>query len=226
MATDPKIFRQRFASIIWANHAENYSVAVVGAGGIGSWLTLFLSRIGYKLYVFDFDDVDDSNIGGQFYPHQFVGRKKIVALRNVIDLFTGNRMWAYDKKATISDIVDTSYNILVSCVDKMSQRKMLFDGFKRNNTIRLFIDGRMNAEQFTVYFVTRDRMDDYEKTLYDDDEVPDEACTNKATTHFGAGIAYTITKGVNNFVACEHDEPRDIPFMVADEGYLFTQKRE
>ena len=47
--------RKRFKLLPYVKEAKKKKVLIVGAGGIGSWTALFLSRVGYKLMVIDFD---------------------------------------------------------------------------------------------------------------------------------------------------------------------------
>ena len=43
----------------------NRRIMIIGAGGIGSFLTQFLQRLGYRITVFDDDGVERKNIGYQ-----------------------------------------------------------------------------------------------------------------------------------------------------------------
>jgi tRNA A37 threonylcarbamoyladenosine dehydratase len=49
------------------------SILIGGAGGIGSWTTLFLTRAGYPVCVVDFDTLEDVNLGGQFFLKEDIG---------------------------------------------------------------------------------------------------------------------------------------------------------
>jgi hypothetical protein len=215
----------RFSSISWAKLAASNRVCIVGLGGIGSWLSLFLSRIGYQTILIDFDTIEEHNLGGQLYADSYVGGKKIDAINAMLTDFAG-----YSNRQFYGDVFESFMaeycTILVSAVDKMSVRRQLFEHFKANlATIKLFVDGRMNAEQYTIYFVTADCLEEYEKTLFEDDEIEDTLCTNKATSHFGASIASDITKGINNYVSIyQANEPRRLPFSITDEGYLFIRQ--
>ena len=54
-------FHNRFTDLEWYGNTK--TLLIGGAGGIGSWLSFFLGRIGHKLYIFDFDTVEPSNLG-------------------------------------------------------------------------------------------------------------------------------------------------------------------
>lgn len=55
----------RFSDAPW--YIPGLPILVGGAGAIGSWLTLYLARQDAKLYVYDFDTIDLTNMGGQLY---------------------------------------------------------------------------------------------------------------------------------------------------------------
>ncbi len=64
--------KSRFRDADWFEKADTLKTPIVigGAGGIGSWLVLFLSRILNNctdLYLFDFDSVEEVNIGKSPY---------------------------------------------------------------------------------------------------------------------------------------------------------------
>ena len=56
----------RFKDAPWFPKEET-NVIVGGAGGIGSWLTLLLSRAGFYPVVYDFDVLEGHNLAGQLY---------------------------------------------------------------------------------------------------------------------------------------------------------------
>lgn len=214
--------KTRFSEIIWAKHAALYSIAIIGLGGIGSWLALMLGRIGYNLTLIDYDKIENHNLGGQLYNSTDIGELKVSAIKNLLYLNFVNNVNAYSIKFTDASSINST--ILISAVDDMNVRKLLFNKFVKNTRTELFIDGRMSAEQFEVYIVTKDhnRIEKYKESLFDNSEVEDEPCTSKATSHFGAEIAANITKAINNYVSIQHDIPRELPFRISVEGYLFT----
>ena len=82
----------------------------------------------------------------------------------------------------------------------------------------IFIDGRLNAEQFQVYYVTLENCIEYEKNhLFDDKEVEDTNCSYKQTTHFAAAIAAKMIQGFTAFL----DETYELPFRYEEIGPLF-----
>jgi len=227
-------YKLRFKDISWAKIAPDYNILVIGLGGIGSWLSLLLNRAGYNTILVDFDRVEAHNIGGQLFMPTQGSLYKTEAVVNTVHSFCEIVPSAITEKYT-PNFFD-SIDIIAVCVDSMEVRQQIFDDWKKvleqnkaNPSLRLpimLVDGRLNAEQFTVYAVTEETVERYSQTMYKDNEVPDDICTNKQTSHFGAGIAYTMTKLINCFVANRADDLRDLPFCIKDEGFLMTQQVE
>lgn len=127
----------RFKDLEWYNE-EGEDIVVGGAGGIGSWLILFLSRIGHNLYVFDFDSIDDTNFGGQLYPLGDVGKQKAESIKQTVVNFTGKDLVETMGKFTEESI---SSEIMFSAFDNMKARRLMFEKWKKLPNRRIFIDG-------------------------------------------------------------------------------------
>src|SRR5690606_14734983 len=54
-------------------------VTVIGAGGVGSWLTFMLTRAEFKCILFDHDKVEEHNLGGQLFGLDNIGTEKVYA---------------------------------------------------------------------------------------------------------------------------------------------------
>ena len=52
----------RFKDAPWFPQRDEL-VMIGGAGGIGSWLSFFLVRAGFKPTVYDFDVIEEHNLG-------------------------------------------------------------------------------------------------------------------------------------------------------------------
>src|SRR3990170_3456674 len=58
-------------------------IAIIGAGSIGSWTALALLKLGCSdVTVYDYDNVEEQNVGSQIYKSADVGMPKTEALRN------------------------------------------------------------------------------------------------------------------------------------------------
>lgn len=181
------------------------TINIGGAGGIGSWTALFLSRAGFYTYVQDFDTIETHNIGGQFFRSDDIGFFKVDILQKLIYDFTGSHMCSVSTEAVGN--YTPGYLFMVSAFDNMKARKMFFEAWKKSlinygigSKDGLFIDGRLSMEGYEIYCVTPDKIKEYEETLFLDEEVEDLPCTMKQTTHVAAMIGSQITALFTNHV--------------------------
>ena len=190
-------YKNRFKDAEWFNYKE--PIIVVGAGGTGSNFCYAAASAGIEIHLFDDDTVEAHNLGGQFYNQSQIGQSKVTAVMNNCYAFRGEVINVYDTKY---DENSMSTPIMVSCVDSMIARKIMFDNWKKQENRELFLDMRMDAENFQIFAVTKDKTENYIKHLFDDSEVAEPICTLKQTTHVGmicAGMAFTfLTNYISN----------------------------
>lgn len=198
---------QRFKDADFYN--PNLDVIILGLGGIGSYVSNCLCRQGYEMYLYDFDTIETINIGSQLFNTSNVGKNKAEVAKELANQFGNHNVMSMGKFEEDSPIG----NIMFSCFDNMKYRKIAFERWleyqtsktkeyreANPNEVNCFIDGRMSAEQWQVYFVksTADAKR-YVLTLFDDSEVPDAPCSYKATAQTGFGIgAYMSTVFLNH----------------------------
>lgn len=211
----------RFKDAVW--YDPNKSIVLGGLGGIGSWTSLLLSRLGYTIYGYDFDNYDTTNMGGQFVSKDSIGVNKAeVAKKFALDFSNNDKFFPlgmYNKEESMVD------NITISAFDNMKARKDMFESWKEMqlskterdpSEINIFIDGRLLMEGFQIYAVTsKNRIIEYEKTLFEDSKVQDLPCTLKSTSHSGAMIASFIVGVLTNHIYNKKVGSiiRDVPFM-------------
>ena len=122
--------RSRFSDAPWMKNIQEQIVVIGGTGGIGSWLTLLLSRMGPEIVVYDFDKIEEHNIGGQWFKKGDIGSTKVNALRNNIRDFSNIDISAMNEKATDETLVSA---YCFSAFDNMKARKDLFNAWKKAN---------------------------------------------------------------------------------------------
>jgi hypothetical protein len=225
----------RFKDASWFPGEEVINCQVGGAGGIGSWLCFFLSRIGYSVTCYDFDHVEEHNLGGQLFQSGAIGVYKTVAIESVINSFSSNFMFNPIPERITKETPGCL--ISFSAFDNMEAREILFNNWLTavDEYINLseeekliiscspiFIDGRLEAEQlqiFTCVFhpdldIFRERVAKYQNTLFLDGEGQEPPCTLKQTSHVAAMIATNMvsifTNHYTNFK--ENFELRVVPF--------------
>lgn len=216
--------QSRFRDASWYTKLNEYRIPLIigGVGGIGSWLTLYLSRMmgpDSYLILYDYDKVEEVNMAGQLYTMNDVGLNKVDALRRIAMDFSG-----YGKIESMVERYDSESlksPVMFSCFDNMEARQVMFDNWMteaEKYPESIFIDGRLNAEQFQVYYVTLEWAEKYRKEhLFADSEVEDANCSYKQTTHFAAAIAAKMVQGFTAFL----DDTYELPFRYEEIGPLF-----
>lgn len=214
----------RFKDAAWYKYsqASPINITVGGAGGIGSWLTLFLSRAFKHIIVYDYDIVEDHNRGGQLYGQSDVGLIKTDALYDRILQLSSLSIGTEGKFSNDSFITEVCF----SAFDNMEARKNMFNNWSKainhdREPNSVFIDGRLLAEQYQVFVVTPDRIDRYKEYLFSDEEIPDVSCTFKQTTHVAAECASRMVQYFTNFLTYKSINNDSLPFI----GLPFMSER-
>ena len=169
-------------------------VTIVGVGGIGSFLTLTLAKMGFiNISVFDDDTVEDHNLPNQFYRTKDLKMSKISGLFDLIDEFTGTNIRPFHKRWLTTD---RSKGVLISAVDNMDTREAMFGyAVAKPKSVQLYNDGRMGRLQAEVYTVRPTCKSDivtYKKRLWRSDQVAPLRCTEKAIIYNVLFIASMI----------------------------------
>ena len=228
-----EVHSSRFKDAPWFPKEET-NVIVGGAGGIGSWLTLMLSRAGFFPIVYDFDILEEHNLAGQLYTKSDAEAMvpKVDALRGLCKQFADTDITVMNERYTKDSM---SHHYVFSAFDNMQARKDMFAAWKEyvkewedfkdiadaahipNISLSepIFIDGRLTAEQMQIFCVTPDKIEEYEKHLFDDTEVQDAPCTMKQTSHSAAMIASHMVGFFTNHMTnnAVKDKDRTVPFF-------------
>lgn len=158
-------------------------VTIIGSGGIGSFATLALAKMGFQeIYVFDPDKVEEHNLPNQFFKLNDIGIQKVVALRDIVEIFTGVHITPTYAKWDKS--LPLPIGVVIAAVDTMAVRKELYNAI--NATKCIFIDGRMGGHQAEVRTCDMSNIEDkkaYKKTLWKDSETSPLPCTQKAVMY-------------------------------------------
>lgn len=194
---------------------DNELVMIGGAGGIGSWLTNWLTRAGYAPIVYDYDTIEEHNLGGQMFRKTDIGKFKVHALANIIKEFCDVDITTFTNAI---DLNSPTHYFMFSAFDNMRARRDLFEVWKRSipncPVTPIFIDGRLEMEQMQIFCVTPDKIEEYEAQLFDDSEVEDAPCTLKQTSHAAGIISGLMTSFFTNHMTniYERELLRDVPF--------------
>lgn len=170
----------------------NTPITIIGGGGIGSFTTLALAKMGFSdIAVYDDDIIEEHNLPNQFYPIGYCCKEKVLALQQVVLDFAGTMIkptfGRWDKSIAFKQ------GIVISAVDTMAVRKELYNAL--NATKNIFIDGRMGGHQLEIRTCQMGNIPDmkkYKATLWNDNETSPLPCTQKAVMYNVLMIASLI----------------------------------
>lgn len=227
----------RFSGAAWYEAIQKSTVILAGLGGIGSWTNLILSRMKpAQLFLYDDDTVERANLSGQLYSTAMVGSKKVNAMAQLAKDFSEyNGIFAVPTKFT----QDTAAGDIMICgFDNMPARKVFFNAWL-NHVIRhknpekcLFIDGRLNMEEFQVFCMRGDDSFNIKKYadeyLFEDWQAESIACSVKQTTYCSNMIGSVIVNLFTNFVSntLQPVIERDLPFKTYYDASMMYFKTE
>lgn len=212
----------RFSGAIWYQQIKKQEITLAGVGGIGSYLGLLLGRLEPNmLAIYDPDVVEPANMSGQMYGFEDVDKYKVDALYEIIRRYTTtNNVYTFSRAI---DHTDTVRPICICGFDNMEARKLLYTLWKQQlptfEEPALFIDGRLNAEEFQIFCIQgydTKAMEEYEqKWLFTDAESDESICSYKQTTFCANMIATFMVNYFVNFIAnqCGPIINRSVPFF-------------
>ena len=188
----------RFSGII--NNMNEYTYHILGCGAIGSSTAIQLARMGAEtFYLYDFDKVEEPNIGVSQYTYKDIGKPKVDALKEIIlDISKFAEVTSHNSKFDGYDSEDK--DIVILGFDSMASRWEAIDIIVKIMKAKPFclIDGRMGAEHYQQYTFNNLTLGNYKKHWYSDDQGDPEPCSMKATSYCsnmaGSFIVNTIRK--------------------------------
>lgn len=216
----------RFSGAIWYAKMLETEVTLAGVGGIGSWVALLLAKLDVaRINMFDFDNVETVNMAGQFYKESQVGTCKTSAVAESLREYARYfKSYCYNQRYNENSLIS---KVMICGFDNMAARKVFFNNWLKavstanNKHEYLFIDGRLNAEEFQVFAIEGDNVaaiDKYkEEYLFEDSEVEETVCSYKQTSFMSNMIASFMVNIFVNFIAnqCKPIIPRDVPFFTS-----------
>ncbi len=106
------------------------SVSIVGCGGVGSWIAMYLALAGVPtLYLWDHDEVSETNLNRLPLGPAFVGHNKALAMRNMLaelkpkcDVVPIGERWTPEAQAGWPRTPEW----IVACTDTWASRRAIF----------------------------------------------------------------------------------------------------
>lgn len=201
------MINQRSEGIV--NKMNHYVYHILGCGAIGSSAAVQLCRMGADVFnIYDFDKVEEVNIGVSEYIQADIGRPKVEALetrlKNISPLstvYTNNeRFTAYAPTGEGRDIIILGFDSMESRLEAVNI--ICSKIIPKEYQPKCIIDGRMGAEHYQQYIINSPTISKYKKHWYTDETGSEEPCNAKATSYCsnmsGSFIANAVRKIVMN----------------------------
>jgi len=124
--------RDVFKAAEWFKAVSTKSVIIGGAGGISSWLTILMARLGTSIIVYDEDLYEDRNLGGQLFIANDVGTNKAQAVSKFSHMITP----PFGKSGKVTPVPEMYTHesmtsaYMLSGFDNMTARKIMFEKWK------------------------------------------------------------------------------------------------
>ncbi len=134
----------------------NARITVIGVGGLGSVILMYLARMGVgHLKIIDFDCVEVSNLARQIlYNKEDVGKLKVlIAKKRMLDINAQIDIVEVAEKIdkdNISNLLD-EYDIIVDVVDNMETRKIINQYAQKKN--KIVVEGAVQGFEGTVMVI-------------------------------------------------------------------------
>lgn len=104
----------------------NQSLTVVGCGGIGYWVCKYAAMSGIeKIYAFDPDLIEESNLNRLDVPFRFIGKNKADVAKIVVNSIRPDCTF-YAMPFKFNDVHDTKSDWLIDCTDAGDAQEVNF----------------------------------------------------------------------------------------------------
>jgi len=123
------------------NRALDTKVAILGTGGVGTWVAIGAAMMGVKrLVLIDDDTVAEHNLNRQFFTYNQIGMPKVSALADIIKSINPHvELFPYPNRIEALEEMPKDVDIVMCGVDNFETRFMLQE-WANENKDKLVID--------------------------------------------------------------------------------------
>lgn len=186
--------------------------AVIGCGGIGSFVALGLAKLGIRqLSLYDDDKIEFHNLPNQMFRVGLKGEKlKVEEVREICQLFSDDIIIDTHQKKVGGFEIYRPNSVVISGVDSMESRANIWKSVKYNPSVDFYIDARIGGQSIRIQAVRpliKAEVEAYEKTLYADEKAEELGCTDRSIIDVGFSVAALVVRLVRGFLTGEGVPP-------------------
>ncbi|HLP82003.1 MAG TPA: ThiF family adenylyltransferase [Nitrosomonas sp.] len=184
-------------------------VTLIGAGAVGSFGALIVSKMGVGyIECWDDDGVNAHNLPNQFYRKKDIEYSKSDSLQDILCDFTDAIVVVHEQRYTSQNMEE----IVIVATDSMSSRRNIWEQFQKKKNPKILIEARMGGELGMVYVIQKNPKTGkvpaktaafYESRLYRDEDVPELPCTERSIIYNVAGLATWICRALKGIIVGE-----------------------
>ena len=177
-------------------------IDIIGCGAVGSKVAIEIAKLGIRnLHLWDFDTIEAKNVQNQFFRIEDVGKKKVEALAELVEIFTGLTPTIHDERVDGSQELG---EVVFLLTDTFASRREIFEKALENSFITLVvIETRMGVDFGYIHLINptqREECNRWKEALGEDPVVPQEsACGSKDAV--GATSSEIAAKATEFFIS-------------------------
>ena len=183
-------------------------IHIIGVGAIGSYIALFLSKLGIKtIHIYDFDTVDEHNITNQVYDTKDLNKEKVEAisekmLKNNPDMIVVKH-GKYEKQPL--------YGYVFLAVDSIETRRNIAENNRYNNQIKIVIDSRIGLETGQVLAINWHNEKEIENYIqlcsFNDKETDAKVTACGVQLSVAPSVLITVSYAISQLINFVNNEP-------------------
>lgn len=198
-------------------------ITVIGAGSIGSFISLTLAKLGFnQITVFDGDIVEEHNLPNQFYRITDVNKPKVEALQEIVHQFTGTTITCHNKfvENVMEQIQVEQDMIIIFALDSLDVRKKL--ALQLEMYPAVIVDPRMGGEGWSIFVTHIEDETEYKEYLQTLNGTPSKLpCGAQSIIYTILNVSSEVARIVKQL---EKKEPTKNIIKREMNNYLFINK--
>ena len=142
------------------NKLKNQTIAIFGIGGVGSYVTEALARVGVgKLILIDNDNIDITNLNRQIHAtHENIGKPKVEEMKKRVQLINPlakvEAIQEFVTESNINEILNKNIDYIIDAIDTVKSKLEIIKLAKEKNIPIISSMGTANKLEPTKLEVT------------------------------------------------------------------------